>query len=140
MATHSCILAWRSHRQRSLSDYSPWGHKKLDTTEQLSLQFICIKVNSQSIQLFSSVPLLATPWTAACQASLSITNSRSWFKLMPFESAMPSNHLVPRRPSPAFNLSQHRGLFLMSQFFAMGGQSTGGSASSSFIFAMNIQD
>ena len=36
----------------------------------------------------------ATPWTAACQASLSITNARSLLKLMPIESVMPSNHLV----------------------------------------------
>ena len=33
MATHSSILAWRSHGQRSLADYSPWGHKELDVTE-----------------------------------------------------------------------------------------------------------
>ena len=36
----------------------------------------------------------ATPWTAACQASLSITNSRSLLKLIPIESVMPSNHLI----------------------------------------------
>ena len=39
-----------------------------------------------------------TPWTAACQASLSITNSRSLFKLMSIESVMPSNHLILCRP------------------------------------------
>ena len=33
MATHSSILAWRSHGQRSLAGYSPWGHKESDTTE-----------------------------------------------------------------------------------------------------------
>ena len=38
MATHSCILAWRIHGQRSLVGYSPWGHKELDTTEQLTQQ------------------------------------------------------------------------------------------------------
>ena len=36
MATHSNILAWRMHRQRSLADYCPWDHKELDTTEGLS--------------------------------------------------------------------------------------------------------
>ena len=36
MATHSSILAGEFHRQRSLVGYSPWGHKQLDTTEQLS--------------------------------------------------------------------------------------------------------
>ena len=33
MATHSSILAWRTHGQRSLVGYSPWGHKEWDTTE-----------------------------------------------------------------------------------------------------------
>ena len=36
MATHSDILAWRSHGQRSLAGYSPWGPKESDTTEQLT--------------------------------------------------------------------------------------------------------
>ena len=40
----------------------------------------------------------ATPWTAACQASLFITNSRSLLKLMSIESVMPSNHLILCRP------------------------------------------
>ena len=35
MSTHSSILAWESHGQRSLVGYSPWGRKQLDTTEQL---------------------------------------------------------------------------------------------------------
>ena len=53
-----------------------------------------------------------TPWTAAHQASLSITNSRSLLKLMSIESVMPSNYLVLCSSSPpAFNLYQHWGLF-----------------------------
>ena len=36
MATHSSILAWRTHGQRSLTGYSPWDHKESDTTERLS--------------------------------------------------------------------------------------------------------
>ena len=51
-----------------------------------------------SVQLLSRVRLFATPWTAACQASLSITNSRSLPKLMSIESVMPSNHLTLCRP------------------------------------------
>ena len=47
-----------------------------------------------SVQLLSRVRLFATPWTAACQASLSVTNSWSLFKLMSIESVMPSNHLI----------------------------------------------
>ena len=47
-----------------------------------------------SVQLLSRVQLFVTPWTAACQASLSITNSRSLLKLMSIESVMPSNQLI----------------------------------------------
>ena len=46
------------------------------------------------VQSFSCVQLSATPWTAALQASLSITNSRSLLKLMSIELVMPSNHLI----------------------------------------------
>ena len=51
-----------------------------------------------SVQLLSHVWLFVTPWTAACQASLSITNSRSLLKLTSIESVMPSNHLILCRP------------------------------------------
>ena len=47
-----------------------------------------------SVQALSRVRLFATPWTAACQASLSITSSQSLLKLMSIESVMPSNHLI----------------------------------------------
>ena len=47
-----------------------------------------------SVQSLSRVRLFATPWTAAPQASLSITNSQSLLKLMSIESVMPSNHLI----------------------------------------------
>ena len=47
-----------------------------------------------SVQSLSPVLLFGTPWTAACQASLSITNSQSALKLMSIESVMPSNHLI----------------------------------------------
>ena len=47
-----------------------------------------------SVQSFSRVQLFATPWTAACQASLSITNSQSLFNLMSIDSVMPSNHII----------------------------------------------
>ena len=51
-----------------------------------------------SVQLLSHVRLFATPWTAACQASLSITSSQRLFKLMSIESVMLSNHLILCRP------------------------------------------
>ena len=52
------------------------------------------KVELSSVQLFSPVRLFVTPWTAAQQVSLSITNSQSLLKLMSIESVMPSNHLI----------------------------------------------
>ena len=53
---------------------------------------------SQSVQSLSCVQLFVTPWTAAPQASLSITNSQSLLKLMPIKLVMPSNHLILCRP------------------------------------------
>ena len=47
-----------------------------------------------SVQSLSHVRFFATPWTVACQVSLSITNSRSLLKLMSFKLVMPSNHLI----------------------------------------------
>ena len=93
-----------------------------------------------SVQLLSHVRLVATPWTAARQASLSITTSRSLPKLMSIESVMPSSHLIFCRP-----------LFLLSSIFpnirvfsnesalASGDQNIGVSASTSAL-PMNTQD
>ena len=50
------------------------------------------------VQSLSHVQLFATPWTAACQASLSIANSQSLLKLMSIESVMPSSHLILCHP------------------------------------------
>ena len=52
----------------------------------------------RSVQSLSHVQLFVTPWTAACQASLSITNTRNLLKLMSIESMMPFNHLILCRP------------------------------------------
>ena len=76
----------------------------------------CSIPSFSSVQLLSRVRLFATPWTAACQASLSVTNSRSLLKLMSIELVMPSNHLNLCHPllsssPPTFNLSQHQSLF-----------------------------
>ena len=56
--------------------------------------FWCFIHQFSSIQSLNRVRLFATLWTAACQASLSLTNSRSLLKLMSIESVMPSNHLI----------------------------------------------
>ena len=61
--------------------------------------FASLFVNQiSSVQSLSHVWLFVTPWTEACQASLSITNSRSLLKLMSIESVIPSNHLILCRP------------------------------------------
>ena len=93
-----------------------------------------------SVQLLSRVRLFATPWTAACPASRSISNFLSLLKLTSIESVMPSNHLILCRL-----------LLLLSSIFASirvfssesvltsGSQSIGVSAST-LVFPMNIQD
>ena len=64
-----------------------------------------------SVQSLSHVQLFETLWTAARQASLSITNSWSLFKLISTETVMASSHLILLSPSPpAPNPSQHQGL------------------------------
>ena len=55
-------------------------------------------IRFSSVQLFSCVQHFTTPWTTACQASLSITNSQSLLKLMSIELVMPSNHLILCHP------------------------------------------
>ena len=92
-----------------------------------------------SVQSLSCVWLFVTPWTAAHQASLSITNSRSLLKLMSTESVMPSNHLLLCHPLLLLNsIFPSIRSFPMSQFFAIL-QNIGVSASAS-VLPMNIQD
>ena len=90
----------------------PWNYSELDGTmlSKHSLNRLLIFLRDipsltcallfpfSSVQLLSHVWLFATPWTAARQASLSVTNSRSFLKLMSVESVMPSNHLIPCCP------------------------------------------
>ena len=67
--------------------WSPWTPMHMPGRPISSVQF-------SSVQLLSHVQLFATPWAAACQASLSITNSSSLPNLMSIESVMPSNRLI----------------------------------------------
>ena len=87
-----------------------------------------------SVQLLNNVQLFATPWTAAHQASLSITNSQSLPRLMFIDLVMPSNHLILCHPLllPPSIFPSIR-VFQMSQFFASGGQSIGVWASTSVL-------
>ena len=99
-----------------------------------------IQETFSSVQSLSHGPLFVTPWTAACQASLSITNSQSLLNLMFIESVMPSKHLIFVVPfSFCLQSFPASGSFPMSQSFASGGQRIGVSASAS-VLPMNIQD
>ena len=74
---------------------------KFSVCLKVFLKVICIRVavlQFSSVQLLSRVRVFATPWTAAHQASLSITSSWSLLKLMCKESVMPSSHLIFCRP------------------------------------------
>ena len=87
------LLPGKSHGWRSLAGYSPRGRKELDMIEQLHyISFF--RFSSNGLVVSDSV----TPWTAAHQASLSITISQSLLKPMSIESVMPSNHLILCRP------------------------------------------
>ena len=85
-----------------------------------------------SVQWLSHVWFFVAPWTTARQASLSITNSRSLFRLISIE-LMPSNHLILCHPL----LLPASGSFQMRQPFISGGQSIRASAS---VLPMDIQD
>ena len=93
MATHSSTLGWEiPQAEKPGGLQSMWsktvrGDWVTDTGPPPELQF-------SSVQSLSRVHIFATPWTAARQASLSITNSQSLLKLMSIESLMPSNHLI----------------------------------------------
>ena len=102
----------------------------------------------RSVQSLICVQLFATPRIAACQASLSITNSWSSLNLTSIESMMPSSQLILYHPaisSSVFPFSScpqslpSSGSFPMSQLFTWGSQSIGVSASVS-VLPMNTQD
>ena len=95
-----------------------------------------------SLQSLSCIRLFATPWTAARQASLSITNSQNLLKLMSIELVMPSNHLIFCRPLllppsvfPSIRVFSNESVL----HIFTGGQRIGVSASAS-VLLMNIQD
>ena len=95
---------------------------------------------TSSVQSLSHVWHFATPWIAAHQASLSITNSWSSPKLMSIKSVMPSSHLIlccPLSYCPQYFPAS--GSFPTSQLFASSGQNIGVSASTS-VLPMNTQD
>ena len=84
-----CIFTSAKSQSLSFPSRLPLGNHKsvLYVYESVSVLF-------SSVQLLSHIWLFATPWIAARQASLSITNFRNLLKLMSVESVMPSNHLI----------------------------------------------
>ena len=157
MATHSSTLAEKIPWTEEPGRLQPWGcrvgHEWATSLALFHFHFhddysntMWILQNenritiSKLVQSLSHVRLFATTWIAACQASLSITNSQSSLKLMSIELVMPSSHLILCRPLlllPPIPLSIQS--FTMSQLFPLGGQSTGVSVSTS-ILPMNTQD
>ena len=116
------FLPGEFHGQKSLAGYSPRGRRRIGCDWQLTLPAPSTSPQGKplahwrpcgpgpwgkrsrtdrsfsSVQSLNRVQLFATLWTAAHQASLSITNSRSLLKLMSIESLMPSNYLILCRP------------------------------------------
>ena len=76
MATHSSILAWKIHGQRSLEAYSPWGHKESDTTEGLHFpfHFPCYK---DRMYLDQVLPFKQRPSLTQFQNSFQLSSSTS---------------------------------------------------------------
>ena len=106
----------------------------------LLFTFIAGSLVHSSVQSLSHVWLFATPWTAAPQASLSITNTWSLLKLMSISSVMPSNHLIlccPLLLLPLIFPSIR--VFSSETVLPIRGLSIRASASAS-VLAMNIQD
>ena len=102
------FLPGKSHGQRSLAGYSPRGRRESDTIERMRIHAL------SSVQSLDCVWLFATPWTAAHQASLPITNSQTHVHWVS-DAIQPSHPLSSPSP-PALNLSQHQGLFQWVSF------------------------
>ena len=106
----------------------------------MTMECFQIYIQFSSVQSLSHVWLFVTPWIAARQASLSITNSQSSLRLTSIESVMPSGHLILCCPFSSCPQSfPASGSFPMNQLFPLGSQSIGVSASAS-VLPMNTQD
>ena len=106
MSHYIIILGYTIVYLKHWSGFFPCGYFMVVSTygtvnrEQISYTEMPLLAHAKlsSVQLLNCVWLFATPWTAACQASVSITNSRSLLKLMSIQLVMPSNHLILCRP------------------------------------------
>ena len=125
-----------------MNDHSMWlcvQEAKADLLLWDTEQFLVLRLSvqfSHSVMSYSLWP----PWTAACQASLSITNSQSLLKLMSIKSVMPSNYLIPCRPLLLLpSIFPSIRVFSNESALHIRCQSIGASASTS-VLPMNIQD
>ena len=137
----SLRLPWTVVYQAPLSmDFFPG--KNIGVGSHFLLQGIFLTQGSNRISCCCSVAHrvqpTVTPWTAACQASLSFTISQSFLKLTSIELVIPFNHLIFCCPFSCTQFSPASGSFPMRQLFASGGQSTGTSASVSNEFSRLI--
>ena len=133
VATHSSTLAWKIPWMEEPGRLQSMGLRRVGHDWAISLH--------SSVQSLSHFWLFVTPWTIARQASLSITNSWSLFKLIHWagDAIQPSHPLSSPSIFPSLQYFPASGSLQMSQFFASGGQSIGASASAS-VLPMNIQD
>ena len=90
---HTSFSTWKMEK---IIVFNLWDHWEFIYVSWLD--FVGTSVQFSSVQLLCCVQLFATPWSAACQASLSITNSQSLLKLVSIESVISSNHLILCRP------------------------------------------
>ena len=97
--TFLCSTDWSWRRRTAAGERGVAGPLPLSCLSSLGgPRCVPPRARGFPVQSLSRVRLFVTPWTAACQASLSITNSRSTLKLMSIESVMPSNQLILCRP------------------------------------------
>ena len=101
-ASHLSMLLVLSFNYKSISFFrgSSWPRDQtcVSWVPALAGRFFTTVPSESQVQSLSRIGLYVTPWTAACQASLSIGNSQSLLKLMSSKSVMPSNHLILCRP------------------------------------------
>ena len=132
LPAHTLFMMYLSHHYKFIAVFDIFSRLWVDNNLCFQHLTYCLPGDVQfSLSVVSD---FATPWIAAHQASLSITNSWSSLKLMSIESVMPSSHLILCHPllllTPIPTASES---FPMSQLFSWGVQSTGVSALASFL-------
>ena len=132
------VRSWQRQLRSSLLDLWCAGN-----AHRLTLWFYASDSQNRIVvvvQSHSCVPLFVTPWTAARQTSLSITNSRRLIKLTCIESVMPSKYLILCHPLLLLpSIFPRIRVFTNELALRIGGQSIGASTSAS-VLPMNIQD